>query len=97
MSKLFDPNLGVVACKHVAQGERDINLVTRYSDGDWSFTCGRADHSEALDDNEDYVFVHIVHLLEKDPAIEAISDLTPAWSAERYERQSGWHRYSDPA
>jgi len=97
MSSLYDPSLGVVACRHVAQCERDINLVTRYSDGDWSFTCGQADHSGALDDNNDYVFVHIAHLLAKNPDLEAIADLTPGWSAERRARQPGWHRYSDPA
>jgi len=98
MSNQFGPrDMGVIACKHVAEGKRAINLVTRYSDGDWAFTCGQPDHSEELDDNKDYALVHIAHLVEHDGSIEEVSDLTNGWSAERNGPGNLWRRYADPA
>jgi hypothetical protein len=90
-------DLGVVACKHVACGARATTLITHYGDGDWSFSCGQADHSEEVEGNDDFVLVHVGHILDSDPAIEAISDLPKGWSADREGSGKPWRRYPDPA
>lgn len=60
---LGSTDLGVVACKHVANGLRAIALATRYDDGDWSFSCGQTDHSKETEENNDFVLVHVDHVL----------------------------------
>jgi hypothetical protein len=94
----FGPtDLGVIACKHVAAGSRAIALVTRYDDGDWSFSCGQTDHAEETEENNDFVVVHVDHVLGRDPSIKQVADLPKGWSAEREGLGKPWRRYPDPA
>jgi hypothetical protein len=94
----FGPaDLGVIACKHVAAGLRATALVTRYNDGDWSFSSGQTDHAEETEENGDVVVVHIHHVLDCDPSIKQVADLPKGWSAEREGPGKLWRRYPDPA
>lgn len=89
-------DLGVVACKHLIDGSRRVRLVTHYTDGDWAFSCGEPDHSEA-DDGDDYHLIHIEHILSRDSTLKAVADLPRGWTAERGEVGGAWTRYDDPA
>jgi hypothetical protein len=87
-----DPELGVVVCRHVANGQRAVGFSSRYQDGEWAFTCGEADHTS----DADYVLIHVHHLLEADPSLDEVASLAPGWSAERKSVGADWLRFPDP-
>lgn len=87
-----DPELGVIACRHVADGEQNIRFATRHQDGDRSFTCGQQDHPG----DNDYVLIHVHHLMEAHPSLGDLASLSPGWSAERKDAGGDWLRFPDP-
>lgn len=85
----MDSELGVIACKHVADKARPCLLVFHHEDGDWSFTCGGEDHED------DYVFLHYHHLTDGDASIDLVSNLPLGWLAERSNIGALWRREKD--
>ena len=65
-------------CTHVFAHERPVLLVSR-ADGAWALVCGDT-HPE---DASSYAVVGIGHVIDRDPTLEAVLDLPPAWDAER--------------
>jgi len=74
-------------CIHVYERTRPTLLVAR-NDGDWSFLCG-AEHEQ---DPDLFRVVGIGHLLEADPSLRGILDLTEGWEAERAAVGKPWRR-----
>lgn len=91
----FSPNnLGVVVCSHVRDNTRAVLMATHYADGDWAFTCGQTDHSDAPDE---YTLVGVGHLTQHDPSLHSISNLERGHSAERISICDSWEQYEDAA
>ena len=87
MTQGFAPgDLAVYVCSHVFEQTRPILLVAREGN-DWMFLCGQADH-----DSSDYRVVGVAHLTERDPSLQALSDLPDAFEAERVAVGSPWVR-----
>lgn len=86
-SRFTDQKLGAYCCGHLFRGERPALLVVR-EDGDWQFLCGDVDHDDLL---EPY-HVSVGVLLDADPTLNEIADLSPDWEAERIEISADWLR-----
>ena len=59
----------VYICSHVLKHERQVSLVVHHSDEMWQLTCGGYDHP---DDHPDLHPVHLAHLVQAQPSLEAI-------------------------
>lgn len=87
MARGFTPgNLRVYVCSHVFAQTRPILLVAREG-ADWMFLCGEADH-----DASDCNVVGVAHLTDRDPSLQALSDLPDGFEAERVAVGSPWIR-----
>lgn len=86
-----DPKLGVCVCKHIFEDSRRVRLVLRYSDGDWGFFCGENDH------DDQFHWVGIEHLLERDPSLQAVSNLQKGYIAERTNVNTSWEIKKNPS
>lgn len=82
-----DKRLGVYCCAHLFRHERPVLLVVR-GDGDWQFLCGNVDHDDPL---EPY-HVSLGLLLDSDPSLHQIADLSADGEAERPEIGGSWLR-----
>ena len=92
----FEPkNLGCVVCKHVYSSERPVLLVTHYDNGDWSFSCGKPDHSDNEEAENEYFWIGVGHLTDEDSALHTVANLPLGWSAERTELGTKWNRFPD--
>ena len=89
-AELDDPDLFVIACKHVIDGTRDVLLASR-AGGDWQFTCGADDHR----DEHDAVAIHAYHINEIDPSLLELRDLPINTAAERPGKNKKWVRFPD--
>lgn len=89
-------HLGCVVCKHVFLKQRPVLLVTHFENGDWSFSCGWADHSPDDEADGEFFWVGVGHVTDDDVSLHGISDLRIGWSAERPAIGTPWHRFSDP-
>jgi hypothetical protein len=81
------PNLKSYVCSHVFAKARPVLLVAN-EDGDWSFTCGQADHGGS----EDYRVVGVGHVVERDPSLNECADLPSGFEAEREAVGKPWLR-----
>ncbi|MDQ0469593.1 hypothetical protein [Labrys wisconsinensis] len=79
--------VGALCCPHIFRDLRKVLLVDR-RDGDWQFLCGESDHG-ATDLPH---FVHLGHMLRKDPTLSALGDLPADWEAERARPDQAWAR-----
>jgi Uncharacterized protein conserved in bacteria (DUF2314) len=92
-----DPGSGVafhtkgLICIDVLDDSRPVLLVTR-PERDWWFLCGHV-HPE---DPDEYRFVEIRPLLERDPTIHEVLDLEPGQEAERLSVGRPWVRSQTP-
>ena len=79
-------------CKHLVEDKEIVTLINRFDDGDWSFSCGKCDHSD-----DDFVYAGIGHLLELDKSLHVISNLRCGYEAERVNAYSEWviRRFSE--
>ena len=84
MNKKFRRDYSVYCCPHVFQKERPILLVIRDQDGAWQFLCG------GNEDTDDCHHVGVGHLLDSDPSIEVMANLSIASGAEREEISREW-------
>ena len=82
-----DLRLGAYCCGHVFRRERPVLLVSREG-GDWQFLCGGVDHNDVY---EPY-HVSVAVLLDADPSLNQIADLSVDWEAERTEVGGDWIR-----
>jgi hypothetical protein len=74
-------------CIHVFDNVKPVLLVAREG-GSWCFVCG----GEHADNASEYRVVGMGHLLDSDPALDALLDLAPEWEAERANVHSPWIR-----
>ncbi len=84
MRKKFRSDFGVYCCPRVFRKERPILLVIRDPEGDWQFLCGGSD------DTEDCHHVEVGHLLQRDPSLEVMVNLSEATGAERENNEDEW-------
>lgn len=75
------------ACIHVLEGTRPALYVTR-EDGDWAILCGGV-HPE---DPDYYPVVGLGHIVDADPTLREILDLTHNQEAERAVVGGPWTR-----
>jgi len=74
-------------CIHVFDQSRPVLLVSR-EDGDWCFLCGDL-HADSADY---YRVVGLGHVVERDPSLNSILDLSPNEEAERVAVGERWIR-----
>jgi hypothetical protein len=74
----------------VFRGELPILLVLHNGNGDWQFLDGGA---VSRDDSH---AVHIGHVFDEHPDVQALRDLPPGWAAERPSEAAEWARYPWP-
>lgn len=86
---IFPRDLGAVVCCHVFNGERSIRLVIHEDDGGWSFYCGEADHSTD-EDTQDYRWISVGVLMDRDLRIIDTADLRRGFEAERESLSHPW-------
>jgi hypothetical protein len=84
MNKRFRKDFAVYCCRHIFLKERPVLLVIRDPDGDWQFLCGGGD------DPDECHHVGVGHLLERDPSLEVMANLSVAAGAERRGVGSKW-------
>lgn len=73
-------------CSHVFNDTHPVLLVSK-ADGDWQCLCGGGHDPEEVP--------HIVglnHLLERDPSLRELADLSDEWQAERASVNDPWIR-----
>lgn len=80
-------NLATYVCQHVFENTRPVLLVV-HDEGDWVFMCGKRDHGD------DCRTVGVGHLRERDPTLDALSDLPLGCEAERAAVGEAWIRRS---
>jgi hypothetical protein len=81
---------GVFICNHIFDARHPCLLVV-VSEGDWQFLCGGTDHAAA-----DCHVVGANHILERDPTLREVLDLTEGWEAERSSVGAPWIRRRSP-
>ena len=74
-------------CVHVFDGDMPVLYVTR-PEGDWCALCG-GDHQ---DDSSAYRVVGLGHVIDNDPTIAQVLDLSPNEEAERKSVGEPWVR-----
>lgn len=82
-----DSHQRAYVCTHVADGTRDVLLVSR-PDGDWCLLCG----DNHPDDASSYRVVGIGHFLDSDPTLRDVLDLDDNEEAERQRAGGPWTR-----
>ena len=83
----FHPhNLGVIICSHIFEQTKPVLLVVRDKEG-WNFACGGTDHRD-----DDFHNVGVGHLTDRDPSLDACSDLPVGFAAERLSPTLPWTR-----
>ena len=81
------PNLAVVTVKQVVQDDRPVLLVVHDSeDSGWQFLTGE------VFDLKDGKLVSLQSMIEHDPSLAALADLSPGWQAQRVRRGYAWTR-----
>lgn len=86
---VFPAELGCVVCRHVFEGTRPVKLAAHELDGSWGFYCGDVDHSQ--DENtEDYKWMKVGLLIDRDDSISDLSSLSRGEEAERKEVGKPW-------
>jgi hypothetical protein len=78
--------LAAFVCSHIFDSSRPVLLVARER-GDWMFLCGQV-HGE----NEEYHIVGANHLLERDPTLRELANLSDNTEAERETPVMPWIR-----
>ena len=78
--------LAAYVCSHVFENTRPILLVSR-AGGDWQCLCG-GKHDP---DEVPYV-IGLNHLIERDPTLSELQDLSAEWEAERANVGDTWVR-----
>ncbi|HZX79920.1 MAG TPA: hypothetical protein VFE72_03070 [Lysobacter sp.] len=79
-------HLAVLICRHVFEHSRPVLLVRNQEDT-WSLLCGGEDHGD-----EDFCYVGVGHLLDRDPTLDACADLLQDHEAERSAVGGAWTR-----
>ena len=89
MKKLSNPEFHQKSyvCIHVFDQSRPVLLVSR-EDGDWCFLCGDV-HPDSADY---YRVVGLGHVVERDPSLSSVLDLSPNEEAERVAVGDRWIR-----
>lgn len=82
----LNPRGGIFSLKGIVFDNKPVLHVTHDIGGDWQFL----DLNDA-DENE-IVFVHSEHLLERDSTLKEVSDLPEGWHAWRINIESTWQR-----
>lgn len=85
----FPRQLGCIVCSHVFDGSRPVLLIAHDRDDSWQFLCGGSDHGTD-ETAEDYHWVGVGHLLNRDPMLEAMSALPKGYEAERPSISDDW-------
>jgi hypothetical protein len=75
----------------VWNGGQPILLVSHDTDGAWQFL------PETALTGDEGLALHLRHVLERHPELNALTDLPPGWAAEREAPGRGWSRYPLPA
>jgi len=78
-SDSFPEDLGVIACKHVLDDGKPVEVVFHDPDGDWDFLCG-GDHSSLP--HTEFEIVCVWHLIERQPELARLVTLDPDCLAE---------------
>lgn len=84
-------NRAALICRHVFEHSRPVLLVRNQEDT-WSFLCGGEDH-----DDDDFCYVGIGHLADRDASLKECADLPVGYEAERISVGSAWARTEIPA
>ena len=87
MSDGLTRETGTIACRHVADDLRRVDLVHRDLDGSWQHLCALEHNFGEVDD---FVIVGIHHLLSRQPDLEKVTRLTPGRTAVFFEGE--WRR-----
>lgn len=85
----FPEELGCVVCRHVFEGTRPVKLAAHELDGSWGFYCGDVDHSQD-EDTEDYKWMKVGILIDRDVSISDLSSLPRGEEAERKRVGESW-------
>jgi hypothetical protein len=89
--KKFRHDYGVYCCPHVYEATSPVLVVIRDPDGYWQFLCG------SPEDTGDCHLVGVGHLLERDPSLENMAELSFSAGAERSSQDKEWvHFILDP-
>ncbi|WP_020405794.1 hypothetical protein [Hahella ganghwensis] len=84
---VFKPdNLRVIVCGCVFRNKKPI-LYVYHGEKNWQFLCGD-DHEST----EGASVVGIGHLIERDPSLNELADLSSGWEAERESLDNKWVR-----
>lgn len=88
MSKAFDesPDLGVFVGKRVSTDKAPILIVNHDRDGDWIFAAG----DEEKDDAEEWMLLHLHHVVENHPDVLEVADLPIGFAAVRNSVRDPW-------
>ena len=87
----------VFACPAVARSGAACTLVLHHSNGDMVFLCGSNEHGTPGSEEEEPVYLHLSHLLEKDPSLKEIVDLPAGCEVERSSIDGAWIRRQIPS
>jgi len=73
-------------CTHVFADERPVLYLCRDA-GDQILACGGDDHAHSPDS---WRVIHLDHLLERDPSLQVMGELTDGQQAERSAIDGAW-------
>jgi hypothetical protein len=79
-------NRAVFTTKPVTQEGRPVLTVVHDEENDWQFLCGTTNQQE------DGQLVSLGSMVERDPTIGELADLSAGWSASRRTAKSKWRR-----
>lgn len=77
-------NSGVFTTRQVLEGLQPVREVYHDHDGDWQFLCG------TTLDREDLKFVCLGCMVERDPTVGELSEMSPGWYAARQGHGAEW-------
>jgi hypothetical protein len=85
---------GLVLTSHKVMDEAwPILLVTHDAeDGAWQFVNGWGD----TENPDDAMFIHVEHVIERDPSVMSLVDLPLGWRAWRQTIDDDWNREPHP-
>ena len=91
------PDTGVYTTRQVFLEGEPVGLVSHDPEGDWQFLhAEEADEAGDLRDEDDLMFVHLRHLVDRLPEMQQFADLPIGWIASRKTPEAAWVREPQP-
>ena len=91
------PDTGVYTTRQVFDEGALLSLVSHDPDGDWQFLHDGDDDNEGeLRNEDDLIYVHFAHIVDRFPEIRQLADLPIGWMATRETAGEPWVRAPQP-